>query len=273
MNNEDKRVVNQFSKKNIAGLVLSIISFVLFALCAVAIISTVIWGIIANEDSSVSGWPFVMAVWMSIIPLFIGIILGIISFVLYFIEKQRTQVRRVFLVLNIISIILMIIGAIFLFIPRHYNYDNNDNKDYNYTDDVGENTNSNENTYPDNDIESNLNINKNIELKNSYEELIVDDNLKIIFTGTLVREDEFSDEGYYEYIANIYLNNKLLKTNFFDNQNDKVIWSENYASNFKIIKVNNVYFLDSYIAKQVDGHYILVFNEDDDILASYYDLH
>lgn len=117
---------------------------------------------------------------------------------------------------------------------------------------------NNGNTYEDSkDI-----LVKTIGLQNINEELIVDDNLKITFEGTE------RESGYYTYIAKVYLNNKLIPTNIFDNKSEKVIWSENHAARFKVEKINNVYFIISSIAKQNDGDYVLIINKDGKIIAT-----
>ena len=112
---------------------------------------------------------------------------------------------------------------------------------------------------------------KTIELKSANETLEVDNILNISFAGTK-QEESNGDQQYYEYVAKIAVNGKEVDSKIYNNENDKVIWSENYASRFKVTKVNNVYILDSYVAKQNDGHYVLIISSDGKVLDSYYDV-
>lgn len=94
-----------------------------------------------------------------------------------------------------------------------------------------------------------------IELSKANESLAVNNSLYIDFIGKQTETD------MYEYIANIYFNGVLVENNLFNNTNKKSIWSSNYAANFKVEKVNNLYFIISSIAKQQDGDYILILND------------
>ena len=112
---------------------------------------------------------------------------------------------------------------------------------------------------------------KEIVLESELKYHVVDDLITISFNG--IKEDNDSeDEEHYRYTAQVFVNGQEIDSKIFNNENDRVIWSENYAASFKVIKVNNVYLLDSYIAKQFDGHYILIINSAGEALASYYDV-
>ena len=76
----------------------------------------------------------------------------------------------------------------------------------------------------------------------------------------------------YRYTAKIFVDGKLVENTLFGSVDNKLIWSNNYAANFKVVRVDTVYFIISSISKQQDGDYILVVNNNGEIINSFPDV-
>lgn len=103
------------SKKS--EIIISTIAFCLFAVCTIIILSTFLYGSTSSVDSSASGWLFVIAIWISIFPLFASFILSVISVVMYLKDKSsKTRVRKILYILNWITIVILFIPLVFIFV-------------------------------------------------------------------------------------------------------------------------------------------------------------
>lgn len=103
------------SKKS--EIIISTIAFCLFAVCTIIILSTFLYGSTSSVDSSASGWLFVIAIWISIFPLFASFILSVISVVMYLKDKNsKTRVRKILYILNWITIVILLIPLVFIFV-------------------------------------------------------------------------------------------------------------------------------------------------------------
>lgn len=123
----------------------------------------------------------------------------------------------------------------------------------------------------DNEITDNntlASIDKYYELSKSEESYSVDNSLSIKFIGSSIPD---MDEGY-NYVAEITINGKKINAGIFGNSNDKVIYSANCAASFNVKKINNLYFLQSKIAAQSAGTYLLVLNKTGDVVISEYNV-
>lgn len=94
-----------------------------------------------------------------------------------------------------------------------------------------------------------------ITLSKQTEEVKFDENLRIKFIGTASTDVE----GGFKYKAEIYLNNELINDNFYTGSN---IFSEGYAANFTVYKLQNVYIIKSFLATQCGGSDVLIISED-----------
>ena len=148
-------------------------------------------------------------------------------------------------------------------ITDDYNSDDHDS-DLNSDDDNNSNNNNVENT----DNNTLASIDKYYELSKSEESYSVDNSLSIKFIGNSIPD---MDEGY-KYVAEITINGKKINAGIFGNSNDKVIYSANCAASFNVKKINNLYFLQSKIAAQSAGTYLLVLNKTGDVVISEYNV-
>ncbi len=107
-------------------------------------------------------------------------------------------------------------------------------------------------------------VGQTIELSKETEDIMFDEHLRIKFIGT-----KSSDmENAYKYKAEIYLDNELIKDNFFTGSN---IYSSEYAANVKVYKLEGTYIITSFIAKQCGGTDILVLAQDKTAMTPYAD--
>lgn len=128
--------------------------------------------------------------------------------------------------------------------------------------------NSNNNNVENTDNNTLASIDKYYELSKSEESYSVDNSLSIKFIGSSIPD---MDEGY-NYVAEITINGKKINAGIFGNSNDKVIYSANCAASFNVKKINNLYFLQSKIAAQSAGTYLLVLNKTGDVVISEYNV-
>lgn len=91
------------------------------------------------------------------------------------------------------------------------------------------------------------------------------DKLIINFKGNKVPEGD----DYYKYTADIKYDDKTIDNSFFNDKNNYRIWSENMASSFEIYKINNVYILNSMIARQCFSSEIMIFNTNGEVLKTF----
>ena len=73
-------------------------------------------------------------------------------------------------------------------------------------------------------------------------------------------------EDKYKYVAEITLNDKKINTGLFEDTNEKVIYSKDFAAQFNVKKINNLYVLQSIIGSQFGGTYFVVLNQNGDVL-------
>ncbi len=96
----------------------------------------------------------------------------------------------------------------------------------------------------------------------------VDDKLTLNFNGYKVE-----DMGGYTYNLDIIFNNKKLNNNTIFERNDKrFIWSSNFSAGVNVIILNNQYIIDSYIGEQVNGHYLVILDENGKLIKSFEDV-
>ena len=103
-------------------------------------------------------------------------------------------------------------------------------------------------------------------LYNETEQIKADNSLSIEFNGTS------ENAGMYEYVAKVLLNGKEVENSLFTNAVNRVIWSYDYTGGFRVEKIDNVYILISSIASQFNGNYVLIFNTEGTVLATYNDV-
>ena len=101
-------------------------------------------------------------------------------------------------------------------------------------------------------------------LSGQYESFVFD-KLDLSFNGTIVD----TANGYYNYVLDIKYDGKQIDGSIFNDKNNYRIWSHNMAADFKIYKVDNVYVLLSFRAKQCFGNDIIFMNTDGDVLKSF----
>ena len=184
--------------------------------------------------------------------------------------------KKKILIIVFVSIALV---AVVFSVWRAYQNSNdklNDNQitdDYNSDDYDGDLNSDNDNNSNNNSVENTDNntlvsIDKYYELSKSEESYSVDNSLSIKFIGSSIPD---MDEGY-NYVAEITINGKKINAGIFGNSNDKVIYSANCAASFNVKKINNLYFLQSKIAAQSAGTYLLVLNKTGDVVISEYNV-
>lgn len=80
-----------------------------------------------------------------------------------------------------------------------------------------------------------------------------------------------TDDGdeYYKYLLDIKLNEKEIDDTFFKDEDNFRIWSSNMAANFKVYKIENVYVLVSFIAKQCFYDEIMIINTNGEVLKTF----
>lgn len=122
-----------------------------------------------------------------------------------------------------------------------------------------------------------VNFGDEIKLKNKYETYNVEDAFSIVLEGEKDNDEYCKTDDCYRYAATISFNYNqegrydLIPSIFQGEQ--KFIWSDNnLIGSLKVYKVNNVYFLVSYIPKQTDGYFVFVFNDKKEYVANYYDV-
>lgn len=116
------------------------------------------------------------------------------------------------------------------------------------------------------------NFDEYISLKYQKETYNIGNAFTLKFNGIKFDDGYSRSEESYQYSAIIVVdNNNIILPSIF-NSPSYAIWSSNLSGRFKVIKVNDVYFLDSCIGTQNDGHFVFVFNSDGKALANYYDV-
>ena len=95
------------------------------------------------------------------------------------------------------------------------------------------------------------------------------DKLHLDFEGVTYK----TDEGHYQYVLNIKYDGKNIDSTFFNDKNNYRIWSHNMAADFKVYKIENVYILVSFIAKQCFYDEIMIFNTNGDVLKTFTTAH
>lgn len=104
---------NQLNKKRNVQFIISLISFILFAIVLLILIGIVICGLFFAQY--IEGWGFALMISMmfSIIPLSASFIMSIVSIVLYLRnKKQKTRIEKIFYILNWITAIIL--GSMFI---------------------------------------------------------------------------------------------------------------------------------------------------------------
>lgn len=89
--------------------------------------------------------------------------------------------------------------------------------------------------------------------------------LHLDFEGTTYK----TYNGHYQYVLNIKYDGKEIDSSFFNDKDNYRIWSHNMAADFKIYKVDEIYILVSFIAKQCFYDEIMIFNTNGEILKTY----
>lgn len=132
-------------------------------------------------------------------------------------------------------------------------------------------------------FEANLNIINN--------EIVITDNIQLDFSDNNVKLEQLNEkftnneltlkfigeqtneiENGYKYVLEIYIDNKQVDSKIFNNTANKLIWSTNYASKFRVLTINNYYIFISSVAKQVNGDYVLILNKNGEFVRSFEDV-
>lgn len=100
------------------------------------------------------------------------------------------------------------------------------------------------------------------------ETLVVDDKLTLNFNGYKTTDID----GYTYTLDILFNNNKMNNNSIFEKENKRVIWSSNFSASLTVFKINNKYLIDSYIAKQANGHYLAVLDENGKLIKSFEDV-
>ena len=180
------------------------------------------------------------------------------------IENNELQTKNTNKILIIISIIILFIAISFSLWKVYSNKEaksNNDNLE-NITDDDSTkeyNIITDKDTKPDDGISS---FDKSYSLSEIEESYSIIDSLLIKFIGSPISEVE----DKYKYVAEITLNDKKINTGLFEDTNEKVIYSKDFAAQFNVKKINNLYVLQSIIGSQFGGTYFVVLNQNGDVL-------
>lgn len=180
------------------------------------------------------------------------------------IENNELQTKNTNKILIIISIIILFIAISFSLWKVYSNKEaksNNDNLE-NITDDNStkeDNIITDKDTNPDDGISS---FDKSYRLSEIEESYSIIDSLLIKFIGSPISEVE----DKYKYVAEITLNDKKINTGLFEDTNEKVIYSKDFAAQFNVKKINNLYVLQSIIGSQFGGTYFVVLNQNGDVL-------
>lgn len=91
------------------------------------------------------------------------------------------------------------------------------------------------------------------------------DTIKLNFIG------KQNEDNKLQYNLEIIINNVKIKDNIFTKE-EQYIWEKDYASLFIIYELDEYYFFDSFIAKQNDGHWILITDKSGNIIKEFYDV-
>ncbi len=100
------------------------------------------------------------------------------------------------------------------------------------------------------------------------ETLVVDDKLTLNFNGYKTTDID----GYTYTLDILFNNNKMNNNSIFENESKRVIWSSNFSASLTVFKINNKYLIDSYIAKQANGHYLIILDENSKLIKSFEDV-
>lgn len=93
------------------------------------------------------------------------------------------------------------------------------------------------------------------------------DNLELKFVGTQIMDN------FYNYTLEIILNGKIVDSKIFGNIYNKIIWSSNHASSFRVMRLDNYYIFISSVEKEVDGSYVLILDNDGNVLKTFEDIY
>ena len=197
-------------------------------------------------------------------------------------EPEKSKKKTIIIIVSIIGGIILLIAAGIIAWNKYVDYMFNkaDEEIYNSIDDIinedidiEDNDDYYEEEIEDDDLKENIKLSNgeiyNIELEKSYYSLTIDGHLNIEMQG---EEDPNFEDGY-KYTLKITFDGKPVSPQtLFENTNDKVVYSKNYAASFSIEKTNNVYILASEIAKQSNGSYVSVINSKGTVLNNFYDV-
>ena len=115
--NLDSAQLNLNTKKSNGQFIISLISFILFAVILLVLCSTVLYVSYVENGDANWGWMFVIIAWLSILPLLASFIMSIISIILYLINKKpKRKIERIFYILNWITIIILVVPMFIIFV-------------------------------------------------------------------------------------------------------------------------------------------------------------
>lgn len=175
-------------------------------------------------------------------------------------------------IITILIIIIVILSAFcILFATGTISFKNNDCDNNN--DQLIENNEDLENDNITNEEDLNDETINNPEENSNYKSIVLSkakesfdfDKLHLEFNGTNTE----TGEEYYNYVLNIKYDGKNVNSSFFNDKENYRIWSNNMASNFKVYKVDNVYILVSFIARQCFGDEVMIFNTNGEVLKTF----
>lgn len=117
--NVQQTSINQLNtnvKRSNSQFIVSLISFIIFILVVLVLGGILIYMHTTNADSN-SGWLFVGAIWLSLLPLLASFIMSIISIILYLKNREKKRkIETLFYILNWITAILLFVPMFRIFV-------------------------------------------------------------------------------------------------------------------------------------------------------------
>ena len=179
-------------------------------------------------------------------------------------------------VITLLLVIIVILSALCVFFAtgtigfKSNDIDNNEingniNDDNNINDQNGIENNDEVDSNDKNDINIQENEKyKTITLSKENESFDLD-KLNLNFSGVPTNDGD----GYFKYVLNIKYDGKNINSSFFNDKYNYRIWSSNMAADFKVYKIDNIYILISFIAKQCFCDEGIIFNTNGEVLKTF----
>lgn len=130
---------------------------------------------------------------------------------------------------------------------------------------TNDNNPSDDDSYKEDEVDIQENKSQELLILEKETETFNLEKLNLEFKGIPNKEGK----GYFNYTLNIKYDGKNINNDFFNDKKNYRIWSTNMTGDFRVYKIDNVYILKSFIAKQCFGDEIMIFNTNGEILKTF----